>query len=37
MKLQLFQQTLFIIIIHMENRNDGVGGGTVAKSVVQRV
>ena len=37
MKLQLFQQTLFIIIIHMENRNDGVGGRTVGKSVVQRV
>lgn len=37
MKLQLFQQTFFIIIIHMENRNDGVGGGTVGKRVVQRV
>ena len=37
MKLQLFQQTFFIIIKHMENRNNGVGGGTVGKRVVQRV
>ena len=37
MKLQLFQQTFFILITHMENRNNGVGGGTVGKRVVQRV
>ena len=38
MKLQLFQQTLFIIIIQMENRNNGGGGGgTVGKRVVRRV